>query len=217
MSPGSLCLRHIQLLRTFYVHCHYFLVYSSAFSVCFCNPANVLDIFTKSPANINADIVYSPTVTPCFAAVTATIMSFMYIPQINWVIAYTPVRMFVKHQHSSIFSSITALLAHSVIFFIILHMFSLYSSSQFPTTFSTTHFSIPWHGSSVHLARNSTLLAPRLSYLELYFVLPNVYTWFTQLWFGLNPACPSIIFSSFSITVPILSFKILPKRFAYGA
>ena len=62
------------------------------------------------------------------------------------------------------------------------------------------------HRPSVHLGRNSTSFARRLSYFELSCLMC---THVTQLRFGLNPACPSLIFSFFSSIVPILSFKIL--------
>ena len=45
----------------------FFVVYSSTFSTCFCNPSGVSDIPTKSSANINPDAVSSPTVTPCLS------------------------------------------------------------------------------------------------------------------------------------------------------
>ena len=56
----------------------HFLVYSSAFSICFCYPSGVSDIPTKSSANINPDTVSSPIVTPCFGASTATVMSLIH-------------------------------------------------------------------------------------------------------------------------------------------
>ena len=85
---------------------------------------------TKSSANITLDTVSSPTVTPCSAASTATIMSSIHtlnrlgdsvhpcaapckiLYQQTWLPGISP-------------SSITALVAHSVIFLIILHIFPL--------------------------------------------------------------------------------------------
>ena len=77
--PSSSCLRYIQLLRTcltFAVTLP-FLVYSRAFSVCLSNRSGIYGFLTKSSANINPDTASSSTVTPCFAASTATIMSLI--------------------------------------------------------------------------------------------------------------------------------------------
>ena len=60
---------------TFAVTLHV-LVYSSAFSICLCNPSGVSDTPTKSPA-INPYTVSSPTATCCLAASTATIRSLI--------------------------------------------------------------------------------------------------------------------------------------------
>ena len=63
-------------------HPPFFLEYSSTFSIiCSCDPSGVSDIPTKSSADINPDMVSSPTTTvaPCLAALTATIRSLIYI------------------------------------------------------------------------------------------------------------------------------------------
>lgn len=38
-----------------------------------------------------------------------------------------------------------------------------------------------------------------------------MYVWSTQLWFGLTPACPLLIFPLFSSIIPTLSFIILQR------
>ena len=63
-------------LFTFAVTLH-FLVYSSAFTIYFCNPSGVSAIPTKSSANINPDTVSSPILAPCFAVSTALIRSLV--------------------------------------------------------------------------------------------------------------------------------------------
>ena len=76
----KLPLHYIQLLRTFYVLCDHVLVYPSAFSICFWHPSGNYDIPTNSSENTTSDTASSPTVTPCLAASTATIMSLLHTP-----------------------------------------------------------------------------------------------------------------------------------------
>ena len=104
-----------------------------------------------------------------------TIMSLLYtyleyIPG-YLVIAYTLVQLLVKYlsMYFNIISpsSITTLLAHSVIFFIVLYIFPL-MISIFPQTSSTTHFSIQYCDIDllyIHLKIYSKLLNRRFSHL----------------------------------------------------
>ena len=81
---------HTSTAHCFYVRC----------LLCFRNPSGVSDTPTKSiRKKINPDTASSPTVTPCLAASTATIMSSSYhhhMPYINWVTTHIPVRLLVQ-------------------------------------------------------------------------------------------------------------------------
>ena len=141
--PSSSCLRYIQLLRTcltFAVTLP-FLVYSRAFSVCLSNRSGVYGFLTKSSANINPDTASSSTVTPCFAASTATIMSL--ICTLNKFgdgvhLCATHCKTCKRLTYFDIFpSSITAIQALSVVFLIFLYIFP---SIPIPHNFSHNPF-----------------------------------------------------------------------------
>ena len=92
-------------------------MYSSAVSICSCNPSGVSDINTKSSANINPDTVSSPIVTHCFVASAATILSLLFTFNTSGDSVHscaTPCKIPTYLDVSP--SSITELLAHSVIF-----------------------------------------------------------------------------------------------------
>ena len=180
-------------------------MYFSAFSICFCNPSGASDIPTKSSANINPDTVSSPIVTPCYAASTAAITLLVYtLNRLGDSVhpCATPCKISTYLDISP--SSIAAFHAHSIIIFIVLRTFPLI---PIPHIFSKTHSSILCHRPSVHLGREKYGVSP-VSFLPL-ITSSNVYTWSTQLRFGLNPACPSRMVSSSSNIVSIISFKIL--------
>ena len=110
---------------TFAVTLH-FVAKSSAFSSCFCNPSGVYDIPTRSSANIDPDNVSSPAVTPCLAASTAIIRSSTYILNRIGDNVHPCATLCKISTYFNIYpSSITALLTHSVICFISLHILPL--------------------------------------------------------------------------------------------
>ena len=173
MLQASRYLRYIQVPGTFctFAVTLHFLVYSSTFSVCFCNPSGVSDIPTKSSTHINPDTVYFLTVTPCFAASTATIMSLIHT--LNTLgDSVHPCATLCKI--STYCSSIFPIQHHSTPSTFCHIFFNQYphisSDPNFPHI-STTHSSTLCRRSSVHLERNSTLLPPRRSYLELPYIL----------------------------------------------
>ena len=94
--------------------------------------------------------------TPCLAASTATIRSFIYILNRLGDNVHSCAIPCKRSNYFGISpSSSTALLAHSVIFFIVLHIFPLIPISHI---FPIIHISILCRTPSVHLETNRTLL-----------------------------------------------------------
>ena len=189
MLQGSLYSRYIRLLRTFFAFAVTlnFLVNFSAFPIRFCNPSGVSDIPTKLSANVNADTVSSPTVTPCFASSTTSITSsigtlnrlcdsvhpcatpckiYIYIIYVHTIYYLNIGRCFPVQHHST--SSTSRQIFH--------HSPHLSSDPNFPQLFPQA---IPPYCVidlyALRLERTTTLSAPRLSYLVLSIILPNVY------------------------------------------
>ena len=75
---------------TFAVTLH-FLVHSSAFPICFCNPAGVSDVPAKSSANIKIPTPYLPPPWLPVWQLRLLVSCHKYVPWVHWVLTYIPV------------------------------------------------------------------------------------------------------------------------------